>query len=115
MFDPVKNAKVLGVVYLALGLIGILFNVFFLGLSQLSLASVISFLSTIMMMVVAFGLFKTKAWAVYTIGVLAFLSIIGLVYVYITTQNIGSRDIFNVGINVGIFIWFYSAINRFNK
>ena len=104
MFDPVKNAKVLGILFLVIGLIQLPFLVFGVGTSNSSVFSLISFLVEVILIVVAFGLFRAKNWAVYGFGFLTILSAIGVLTSFISDRSISMSNVGPLALEIIVFL-----------
>lgn len=123
MFNAVRNARIIGILLILFGLFDFLSGIKtltdFLNNSKALIAEdVLNFIplvaGPVIAIVAGFGLFKSKLWAVYGIGLLVLVRIITLIWasseVAITTGNFVV-----VGIYILLFIWFYSSKKDFSK
>lgn len=107
MLDPVKNAKATGLIIFVLSLFDL---PLLLNLSDNLIASGLTAISVIGSIVVGFGLYKTKAWAVYGIGLLALAKLLFIIL------GAGSSGAILILLIYGfLFFWFLSAKSRFSQ
>ncbi len=102
-FDPVANAKVFGFLYLLAAFSSVLEVI-------AGTISLIGFIFGVFYLVTGLGLYKRKLWGVYGVGLSV---IIGMTQVIISGAN--ELSIISVAISLLLFLWFYSARDRFEK
>lgn len=103
--DPVANAKTLGFLFIILGIVDILGGT----------NNIISLIFGIIYLVIGFGLRKTKLWSVYVIGLFALMYTILRIYELSQGYELTLGMLIEIIFNIGIFLWLYSAKNRFEK
>lgn len=115
MLDPVKNARALGILLLIIGVIQLPFVLLVVKVNGLTFLSLISIVFSAASLVVPYGLFKTKAWAVYGFGLITLLILVSVLASYVTEKTLDVKSLLGFVISVAIFLWFYSGIKRFKK
>ncbi len=112
MFDPVKNAKVVGFLIVLLTLLGVAaIYGFGEGVSFTPLAIVLTLAS----LVVAYGLIKTKLWGVYGLGLLGLISLVQMLISFSSGEQVTVGSWVTLAFYAALFFWFFSSRNKFSK
>lgn len=113
MLDPVKNAKIVGYLFFLFALID---GISFIGnLNNFSNpATLIMAVDLAISLAVAYGLIKTKSWAVSGTGVLALLRLGEIFYNYSVGASPLKGTLIVLAIYAVIFFWFFPARKRFS-
>ncbi len=107
MLDPVKNAKVIGIIFEIFAVLDLL--------SSLSSGVPILIGLSSGLLVVGFGLIRKKLWAVYGLGVLTLIRLV-ITILYVAQGEVASTGMYmTIVIFALLFFWFFSARKRFIK
>ncbi len=114
MLDPVKNAKVMGFLFIILGVLKINSLIVHAGESE-SIELILNACLTLIPFVVGIGLFQKKLWGVYGNGLLVVLIVLEIIYNYFVLATVSVGDLVSLAIYIVLFLWFWSAKQKFSK
>ena len=103
--DPVANARTVGFLCLLIAVVDLLGGDF----------SLMGIIKIALYLAVGFGLWKRKLWGLYIFGGLAIYSVIFFLYLLSLGFPITITMLFDPVITVGLFAWFWSGKDRFEK
>lgn len=116
MLDPVKIAKPYGaVVFLLFGLLEVLSPVFSLYTSEnrVSEIDLLSLVFGMVGMISGYGLYKTKVWGIYALGILALLKVLGIFYDSSNGYDISTGSLISPLLLIVPFLVFFLVKNKF--
>lgn len=114
MLDPVKNARVIGYIFLFIALLDVISLPTILNNLQDS-ANLIMIVGLITLLGTAYGLIQDKLWAVYGVGILAVLQLIGIIYNSSLAISPSMGTLIMLLVYAVLFLWFFSAKSKFSK
>ncbi len=121
MLNPVYNAKVLGLIIGFYGVLVLLLTFLSVGLVTSSGGNILNvyrgFIYAALSILTGYGLFQTKRWSIYLLGLIAALSVFpiitGLSYYLAHQTSFIFQGIIAIILS-GSFIWFYLRRSKFS-
>ena len=107
LMDPVANAGTIGFLFMLMALVQVL--------SVAKDFTPLAVISIVLYAVIGFGLWKKKVWALYAFGCLAALSVFVFLFNLMQVVPFLLASLVDPILTVGLFLWFWSARERFNK
>ena len=115
-FDPAANAKSIGLIFLILGIIQLL-PILSLLVNSTFLANpipvLLSYIPTVVLVVVSFGLRQLKLWGLYGFMALSVYQLIQAIVQFVTGASTSLVPVILSILFLLLSVWFYSARDRF--